>query len=349
MEQQLLLQPSQGPQGPAAPTPFLSGTNVQYAWDSTSLGWLKTCPRLYQYFMVEGWSSKYESVHLRFGIEYHAALHDYELSRQAGIPHDDAVFDTINALLIRTGDFRPNEETHGKAGKYKSRENLIRTVIWYLDKFEHDKAETFILDNGKPAVELSFRFELDWGPITAETFKDTPDGGQFLTGNGQPYLLCGHLDRVVTFNDELFTMDRKTTTSTPSSWYFTQYEPDNQMTLYTLASQIVLGSPIKGVIIDAAQIALDFSRFGRGFTYRTKDQIEEWLHDLRYWLGKAEEYATANYWPMNDKACNNFRSEASGQVGCPFREVCSKSPQVRKEFLKSGFERNERWNPLKAR
>lgn len=50
-------------------SPFLPGTKIQYAWDSTSIGYLKTCPRLYQYTIIEGWQSKGESLHLRFGSE----------------------------------------------------------------------------------------------------------------------------------------------------------------------------------------------------------------------------------------------------------------------------------------
>jgi hypothetical protein len=79
---------------------------------------------------------------------------------------------------------------------------------------------------------------------------------------------------------------------------------------------------VKGVIIDAAQIAIDFSRFTRSFTFCTQEQIEEWLIDLRYWLGKAEEYAIANHWQLNDTACDKYD-------GCKFRKVCSRSPQVR--------------------
>lgn len=55
-------------------SPFIDGTKVQYAWDSTSLGWLKECPRKYQYHMLEGWSGRGESIHLEFGILYHGAL-----------------------------------------------------------------------------------------------------------------------------------------------------------------------------------------------------------------------------------------------------------------------------------
>jgi hypothetical protein len=141
-------------------------------------------------------------------------------------------------------------------------------------------------------------------------------------------------------------MDRKTSLSTLSGYYFNQWSPSNQMTLYTLAGKIMLNSPIKGVIIDAAQVLLEKpNSFQRGFTYRTDDQLDEWLVDLRYWLHTAETYATANYWPQNDTSCDKFG-------GCKFREVCSKSPQVREQYLKSTFDKlepDERWNPLKAR
>ena len=176
----------------AAPSPFLPGTNVQYAWDSTTLGALKTCPRLYQYSMLEGWSSREESVHLRFGIEYHHALQDYDLSRAAEITHDDAVHDVVQELILRTADFDPDHKT-------KTREGLVRTVIWYLDKFRDDPAQTFILSDGKPAVEQSFRFELDWGPEAKSEYRhsDTKKG---KIVPDQPYLLSGHLDRIVIFN-----------------------------------------------------------------------------------------------------------------------------------------------------
>ena len=318
------------------PSPYLPGTHVQVAWDSTSLGYLKTCPRLYEYTMIRGYSSRDESVHLRFGIEYHHALQDYDLSRAASIGHDDAVHDVVRELLIRTGDFDPDH-------KSKTREGLVRTVIWYLDQYKDDPARTFILSDGKPAVEQSFRFELDWGPKTEVTHSMGSIGD--LISVTQPYILCGHLDKVVTYNDALFVMDHKTTAYDPSSYYFSKYEPDNQMTLYSLAAKVVLNAPIKGVIIDAAQIGDTWTKFGRGFTFRSPDQLEEWLADLKYWLTLAEQFAIANHYPQNDTACDKFG-------GCRYREVCSKSPQVRESFLDSNFIKlapEARWNPLRPR
>lgn len=329
-----------------ARSPFLPGTNIQYAWDSTSLGLLKTCPRKYQYEMIEGWSTRDESIHLRFGIEYHTALQDYAISRAKGVKHEDAIHDTIRALHSRV--YAWECDRNSRAGKYKNRETIVGLVIDYLDHFIDDPAETFILDNGEPAVEVSFRFELDCGP-QASLVKDLGDGKIGTDGwptPSQPYLLCGHLDRVVNFNDALYVMDRKTSMTTLSGYYFDQWSPSNQMTLYTLAGNVVLKSPIKGVIIDAAQVLLEKpNAYARGFTYRTPDQLDEWREDLRFWLGQAEAFATAGHWPMNDTACGNYG-------GCKFREVCSKSPQVREQYLKSSFdklEEHERWNPLRSR
>jgi len=327
-------------------SPFLPGTNIQYAYDSTSLGLLKTCPRLYQYTMIDGYVAKGESIHLRFGIEYHQTLQDYDIARATGISHEDAVHDAISDLVRRTHDWSVDETV--KPGKYKNRTTVVSLVLDYLDHYVDDPAETYIKSDGKPAVELSFRFELDWGPQGYAMGMSIDEDGnpKEPTIYGQPYLLAGHLDRVVTFNDQLFVMDHKTTVTTPSQYYFDQYEPHNQMTLYTLAGQMVLGAPIKGVIVRAAQILLEKeNRFVSGFTFRTADQLDEWLADLHLHLGNAERYAIANYWPMNDTACDKFG-------GCKFRGVCSKSPSVREIYLKSDFEQlalEERWNPLRSR
>ncbi len=323
-------------------SPFLPGTSIQYAWDSTSLGWLKTCPRLYKYSMIDGWRSKGESVHLKFGILYHQALEYYDKLR-AGIEppmeHDLALNEVVSKSLydswtyedgVSVGPWTPDHPS-------KTRETLIRSIIWYLNHFKDDPAKTVVLANGKPAVELSFKMELDLKP-PAITYNLDGVHAQIWD---RPYVLCGHLDRVVEFTGGTYVMDRKTSSSTIGSAYFDQYSPDNQMSLYTMAAKVIYQTPVKGVIIDAVQIAVGFSRFSRGFTYRTDSEIEEWLVNTKSWLALAEGYATAGEWPMNDKACHHYG-------GCTFRKVCSKSPEVRQKFLESDFIKNP-WNPLVPR
>lgn len=319
-----------------APSPFLPGTQLQYAWDSTSLGYLKTCPRLYYYHMICGYVTKDESVHLRFGGEYHSAIQDFENFRANGLDYDDALRETIRELLIRIKDWDPDTTT--KAGNYKNSRTLVQMVVDYFDNYRHDAAKTVILANGRPAVELSFQFDLDFGPVgyTADINQNTP-----------LYKLCGHLDRVVDINENIFVIDHKTSQSTIGDYWFKQFNPSNQMTIYTFAGKVVMDMDIKGVCIEGAQIGLkDFTtKFARGFTYRSDDLIDEWLHDLEYHLNSAEAYAEAKHWPMNDTACDKFG-------GCRFRDVCSKNPNVREIYLKSDFIQlppEERWNPLKSR
>ena len=330
-------------------SPFLPGTNIQFAWDSTTLGMLKTCPRLYQYSIIEGWQPKGESIHLRFGIEYHKALEEYDDFRHAGAKHDDALRSTVHSLLRRIADWDP--DVTSRAGQYKNPKTLLSLVIDYCDKFRDDAATTVIREDGRPATELSFRFELDWGPQAAqedEAVCRAREQGNFgkVTHIDQPYVLSGHLDRVVNYADGILVMDRKTTTTTPGSYYMDQWSPNNQMSLYTIAGQIVLQAVVKGVIIDAAQVLLDKpNNFVRGFTYRTAAQSEEWLTDLKFWLHSAENYATLNYWPMNDSSCDKFG-------GCRFRGVCSRDPSVRERFLEADFiklDEADKWNPLKPR
>lgn len=309
-------------------SPFLSGApNVQWAWDSTSLGWLKECPRKYYYHMIEGWSSRHEAIHLEFGILYHRALETYERLR-IDLDHDEAVKEVVRRVMEWTwrdgkpwrsaSDLPPDDKA-----TLKCREYLVRTVVWYLDTFRKDPAQTKVSING-PMIELHFQFDID-----------------FSYNMDQKYALCGYLDRVVTFQGETFVMDRKTTTTTLGGYYFDQYDPDNQMSLYTVAAQVAFHTPVKGVIVDAAQIAVGFSRFVRHFIFKTPDQIKEWLDDTKFWLRLAERFAEANRWPMNDKSCHKFG-------GCVFRKVCSKSPSVRDRFLESDFVRRK-WNPLEIR
>jgi hypothetical protein len=307
-------------------SPFLPGTAIQFAWDSTSLGWFKKCPRLYQYQMIEGWRGKSTGVDLQFGIWYHKGLELYDRQRVQNMDHETSIRSVVHYLYM---------ESFGWEGtNYKNPKTLIRSVIQYLDQFgENDPARTVVKQDGHPAVEVSFRFELDWGPRAGEEV----DNEGYL--GSQPYLLCGHLDRVVDFAGGTYVMDRKTTKSTISDYYFDQFEPNTQMTLYTLAAKVILHTPIKGVIIDAVQVAVGFTRFARGFTYRTDSQLNEWLVDLRHTLDSAERCATEAYWPMNDSAC----------FLCRFKSICSKDPAVREAFLESEFTKEDPWNPLKVR
>jgi hypothetical protein len=211
----------------------------------------------------------------------------------------------IHQLLLDTADWQSEHN-------FKNKDTLVRSVVWYLEEFKDDPCETVILSDGKPAVELTFTFQ-----VTDDIW------------------LAGHLDRLVSYAGDYYVQDQKTTGSTLGAYYFNRYNPDNQVSLYSLAADIIYKTPVVGVMIDAAQVAVGFTRFARGLIPRTKDQMAEWLDDAIYHIKETWRAAEHGY-PMNDKACQLYG-------GCEFLEVCilKRSPlevRVRQDYLElEGF------------
>jgi hypothetical protein len=296
----------------------------QTAWDSTSLGALKRCPRYYQYNILEGYSSRGESPHLRFGSEYNNALVTYHKCRAAGEDKEQALLSAVRYALLHTWDDvlgRPwvSEEPT------KTRETLVRSVIWYLTQFENDSCETVVFANGEAAVELSFRIHIELSSSIT----------------GEDYMLCGYLDRLVEFNGKTWITDWKTSKYQLDEKYFHKYSPNNQMSQYDLAGSIITSSPIGGVMIDATQLGVTFSRFQRGTATRTPPQREEWLRDAAIYIRQNETYVANNYWPQNDVACDLYG-------GCPYRGICSSHPELRQKHLDALFFKRS-WDPLVVR
>lgn len=297
---------------------------LQLAWDSTSLGLLKECPRKYFLSIICGYVPRGESVHLTFGLLMHGAKERYDHSRSRGESHDAAVLCAVRYAMEATWDeelSRPWSSGHNE----KNRFTLVRTVVWYFEEYRDDALETVILANGKPAVELSFSFPTE-----------------YQSRRGEPFLLAGHIDRLAKMNGEAACpCDVKTTGSTISEKTFAAFTPHNQFSLYSLASKVLFDVPARGLIVDVAQVAVTFSRFERREVPRTDEMLDEWYGELSDWFRLAESCATSGRWPANETACGNYG-------GCPFRRVCSHGPSSRDLWLKADFTTRV-WDPLKAR
>jgi hypothetical protein len=299
--------------------------SLQIYIDASSLTEFKICPRRYFFSMVMGRQPMAESVHLTFGTLLHKAAELYHIRRFTHTEgHADALRFVVSWAMRATWEKEHNRPwTSGD--KYKNRFTLIRTIVWYLDKYQEDELRTAILANGKPAVELPFTIDSGYTAFTGESFH-----------------LCGKLDRIVTFKSQYYVADIKTTQATIGDYYWKRYTPDNQVTIYSLAGNEAFGIPVEGLIIDACQIAIEFSRFERGLIERTEDQLLEWREELGYWLMTLNNYAEREIWPRNDSACNIYG-------GCPFRTVCSQPNSTAAQKVIEGAYRERIWDPLQNR
>lgn len=299
-------------------------TSHQLAWDATSLTALKTCPRYYQYNIIEGYVTRQENIHLRWGSEYNNAQVMYHRARTEGKDHRDAMKAAVLFALASTWDYDLGRPWSSDL-PYKTRETLVRALIWYFTQFEEDSLKTDKLAGGEAAVEMNFRLRLD----------------QYSDLTGEEYLLCGYLDRKVEFNGGEWITDWKTTRYALDEKYFNQYSPNNQVSTYAFAGGVISkDNPIKGVIIDAVQLGVTFARFERKEIARHPSQLEEWYRDAMFYIRQNEKFVEDNYWPQNDTSCDKFG-------GCPYRAVCSAIPDIRQRLLDGLFHKRT-WDPLKT-
>lgn len=300
-------------------SPFRDG--VQFAWDSTSYGWLLECPRKYHLSMELGYRPVEDNVHLSFGLLFQECDEFFEKAIADGASYDEALRHVVRHALQDSRNWSFTHQT-------KTREALIRSIIWYRERWRNDNFTTVQLRSGKPGVELSFALEI---------------------GHGK--LLCGHLDKLGAFAGSNYFKDIKTTSSSLGSYFFEKFDLDVQMDFYATATRIAYETPVAGGLIDGIQIGNGFTKFDRGFTNRTNDQINNFIEEFHYYTGAYLAMQRSAGWPMNKKSCNSMRSDDPNRDahGCIFRKICSRSSEsLVQEILETNYKR-EQWNPLESR
>ncbi len=323
----------------SASRPSFSKINplLQLAWDSTSLDALKRCPQYYKYNIIDGYHRGESSADLTFGSLFHSATEFYDRKIAEGLTHDVALESTLNNTMVAA--FDPETATfpfRNSDNPTKNLYTLLRTIVWYLDRFEHDHLKTVILHNGKPAVELSFQINL----------ADTVEGGDvFIAATGEPYILCGHLDKVVEWLGEYRFKDVKTTRSNLDQKYFSKFNPNTQVTVYSIAMKVIFHEdrPIGGALIDAIQTLALGNRFARQQISVTPGHLAEFLTDLMFLLREAETYAENDHWPKRESSCFLYNRP------CEYHAVCSHDPAARELILDSFYSRRDPWEPINPR
>lgn len=291
---------------------------LQNIWDATSLGTLKECPRKYYLQVVRGYTAKKDALALAFGIALHEGLENFYKRKAKGVAFDENVHITIGELMRHP--LRKNIDSF--EDKKRNSFTLVNSVLEYLDHYKDEPCETVVFSDGSVGVELHFQFETG-----------------IKNSYGEAISIAGHIDRLVRQDLGIFITDHKTTVSPLTQYYFEQYNPDNQMTIYTIAGDICFATPIKGVVVDAINISK--GEFSRQLTLRSKEICEEWLAEMEYWFRIAEFFATRGVFPANDKSCNKYS-------GCPFKEYCTAPRGLREQILQEDFVKRV-WDPSKPR
>lgn len=291
---------------------------LQLIWDATSLGTFKECPRKYYLQVVRGYTTKQTALALDFGILFHEGLENFYKRKSKGVPFEENVHTTMKELM--TSPLRANIDSY--EDKDRNSFTLVNTILSYLDHYKDEACETVVFSDGTIGIELHFQFETG-----------------LETGEGEKISIAGHIDRLLKQDIGVFIADHKTTVRPLTSYYFDQYNPDTQMTIYTIAGNICFSTPINGVQVDAVDIRK--GEFSRQLTLRSKEICEEWLAESEYWFKLAEYFAVRGVFPANDKSCNKYS-------GCPFKAYCTAPRGLREQILQEDFVKRT-WDPSKPR
>jgi hypothetical protein len=282
----------------------------------------------HQYF--EDWAPG-TNVNLHAGGAFAKGM---EAARKAfhidGAGSDDAIALGVQAAAQAYGNFLPPPNSH------KTFPAVLRAVSDYFFQYplEEDPVQPFIPPGGLAAVEFNFGIPL---PL------NNPD-------TGEPLLYAGRCDMVGRYNDSIFVVDEKTTTSLGPSWE-RQWDLAGQFTGYCWAARNH-GYPVAGAIIRGISFLKD-CRFGHAqvVTQRTSYLIDFWYEQLllkiKRMIQAYEDYkkAVAAGTLFNGRDAWQWSHGAACKTygGCPFIPVCG-SPNPDK-VLEVYFVKRQ-WNPL---
>lgn len=250
-----------------------------------------------------GYRPKETVENLAFGTALHGGIEEFDKQMFEGVSRNQALLTALSTAIKLGAPLANSKDTA------RTIETLTRAVVWYAEQFREDQSVTAILPNGQPALEV--RYEVPWP--------------------GTRYRFSGRIDKLASINDELYVVERKTTDAMLSDYYFNRYSPNTQVSAYIWALSEFLGVRISGVMIEAFQTAVSFTRIERGIVHRSRDQLQEFVANTAMYLNHADEYHETGVWPMNESACMLYG-------GCKFRPVCERPAERRKTWLDSDFD-----------
>lgn len=299
-----------------------------------------TCKRKFYYSHVRALEGRGATPKdLVFGDAVHRGLEAWEKRVAAGA--SQALEETLEEFYQETAGW-----DEGVMLAPKDRAGLFRLLTWYAEQFppEDDPVRPLsISPDGGLATEVPFRVSL--GFLAEKLGVRLP----YLGSWPEPPKLVGRLDGLVSAPSGNWIRDRKTTAKHLSGFYLDQYAPNIQFSIYDMVGQALLPElALRGVLLEAMQIGVNFTRFTRMEFERFPGQAAETLVAIAKifremsWAGLgAEEDLRVEDFPLNESAC------MLGGRGCEFRALCNTHPALREEEIKRLYSPREiPWDPL---
>lgn len=266
------------------------------ARDHTATIAFKQCPRRYFYRMVLGYTEAKTPRYFVFGSAYHKFREIFDKTKD-----EDKALEAMKKVWAKEGGEAPIAPNDKFA--FMTIDRLLISVIHAVKKQqkdnEHGRIEIL-------AVEQDFAIEVI-----------NPDN------LNEKMIISGKADRIDKINGRVWGRDHKTSSLNPS-YYAMSLAPNDQVTRYTFAENVLNGwdyldpmaasaPPVMGQIYEVLFNTKTTGPEIRQFTTtRTPQQLMQWLRDQFGTERMITMCRETDTWPMFEANCKY----------CPYRDVC---------------------------
>jgi len=316
----------------------------QYYDNSRVSDW-RTCPRYFYFRHQRHWDGTGFNKAAFFGHAWHAAM-DVVWQGMLKVgweddptpPDEDAIikaaFLAWEADWVENGGTRMTEMSPEDAKALSPHTPAVAMEMLY----EYiDKRRAFFTGGNLSLVSVEQPFAVPLDPSDTDTF------------------YVGRLDKVVNYKGQLICIEHKTTSLYKRDGGFKDafresFVPNSQVDGYFHAGRFLHGEKFKAIWIDAALVHGNVhDQFEFIPVRRTKEQLESWLWEVRYYISeirKSKEALSgempANYLPAFPKDTGNcFKF----MKACMFIEPCRMWANPQEHELPVGLVERE-WNPF---
>lgn len=365
---------------PRVQSPFIPGTNIQFAWDSVSLSTILECPRRYRYKIIEGWRSKSPgtAIALSFGILVHTGVEEYHRARAQGLAYEAAVHHALQRVMEKKDQHLTPEENKeldmlafkvvadlpfGEADQKRYNELKRKNATLYsmlptqedieTQKEAEDENEGGSLRNAKVRTRYHLWRALIW---YFEQYRNDPmevvqlaDGKpavehSFRVGVGKA-LSDGTEILLAGHLDKLVRFNGSLLVSDVKT---TKSISRLYFSMFDLSHQMT-GYTLGGKLAFAEPVegvlidAIELQIGGVKFSRGFTHRTESQLNEYRDLLGYVGSLAERFYHE------DYYPLNTAACMFCEFKDVCRQPPELRHGYLNYLFEQAEAWNPLKSR
>lgn len=295
-------------------------------YDATSLSKIITCPRHHQIKVEERLTEPGDSAPMVAGIAIHAALEYYYAAGHLGPEAERMALELCRDEWNR---FNIDPSSVPEKHSHLTLDHLLGVLRGYFQEWNINRIEIF------EPLRITSLDDMDLSQVVGARFR-LNSAGNIILGesnlimrfevDGDPFVLAGKPDLPVRDQmGSLWAMDHKTTSSSLSDWWAKKHEMSNKDRGYMAMLASLLGTPLRGAIINAIYVgkyalnpasrATKFHRFSFPFT---EGHVEEAIRNQYTWIKTIKFYRDLGYWPQG---CDFG--------GCKQPALCKRDPATR--------------------